>query len=170
MSLVVSNLVGGGAGVYQQAPESSVTEDFMPPDAEARVLFLQEQLRRQRALASLRERMLAALPFYNSDNPRVQELVALEGAEWALREKVLKQQRKNRLQLFINRHEQLLRMMAIASIVGIAGGLTIKKVWDKNDKNSKAYQDTSVTQAPKKKAWERLTTELPVNAQVSISA
>lgn len=170
MSLMVANLIGADAVAHQEMPESSAAEEFMPSDAETRVLFLQEQLRRQRALASLRERILAALPFYNSDNPRVQELVALEEAEWALREKVLKQQRKNRLQLFINRHEQLLRMMAIASIVGIAGGLTLKKVRDKNEKNSKAYEDRVALSPSQKQALERLSVQSPHNLRIDISA
>jgi len=115
------------------------TDDDVLEDAEARMLFLQDELRKRRILASWRERMLAALPFYNSDNPRVQELTSLKEAEWALREKILKRQRKNRLQLFINRHEQILRFAAIAAILGLAGGLTVRKIWDKTEKNRNAY-------------------------------
>jgi hypothetical protein len=126
LSIVVTNVLELGA---QSAGPLSLPEQI----AQARLLRDAAY-----AKAPVKDKIAAYFGNKQSKKDRVRQLVELTDAEWQLRKKLLQQQKKNRLQLFINKHDQELRMALIA--IGLIGatGFVGKEIRAKTKKNQEA--------------------------------
>lgn len=105
----------------QSAPESTTAPLY------EQIALARHEKEVARAQAPLRDKIAAFFEGKRAKKPRVKKLVELDEAEWQLRKKMLLQQKKNKVQLFVNRHEQELRMALIALVVAAAGGAAIYK-------------------------------------------
>jgi hypothetical protein len=134
--------VGYGLGICaQSAPVAPLSERIAAARAARDAVYKK---------APLKDRIAAYFAGSAPKKERVRTLVELTDAEWQLRKELLKQQKKNRLQLFINKHEQELRMALIAiGLVGV-GGFFGRQMYTKNQRNEEARQafKTQKNQSP----------------------
>ncbi|MDQ5890614.1 MAG: hypothetical protein QG604_488 [Candidatus Dependentiae bacterium] len=127
--------IAANAGAeYEDFGKVVTAQEQLPADIEARIALLQAELEHQKTAASLPDKIMASLGI-SSANERVRELVSLADDEWALREQLLKRQKKNRLQLFLNRYNEQIKMALIAAAVAGVGGVTAHKILAKNKAN-----------------------------------
>jgi|GEM_PF-3305731 len=103
ITLVASGL--SAATAAQEAPALSVVEQRALKEYEIQNL---------KKVMSLKQRLAATFKGAKAKNEQARHLAELMEEEWVLREQLLKQQGKNRLQLFINKHKTLLKTLAIA--------------------------------------------------------
>jgi hypothetical protein len=134
--------VGYGLGICaQSAPVAPLSERIAAARAARDAVYKK---------APLKDRIAAYFAGSAPKKEQVRTLVELTDAEWQLRKELLKQQKKNRLQLFINKHEQELRMALIAiGLVGV-GGFFGRQMYTKNQRNEEARQafKTQKNQSP----------------------
>jgi hypothetical protein len=133
-ALLIASMVGMHVAAQSQVPltlSEQVAQARIARDAAYRVAPLKDKIAAYFASKAKKKHR-------SGMKERVRTLVELTDAEWQLREKLLQQQKKNRLQLFLNKHEQELRMALIALGFTTAAGYTGKKIYEKTAKNQAA--------------------------------
>jgi len=103
-------------------------------DIHERLALVQQLLDQVRSTASIKDKVVADFFRRWATGEKAREIVELSDLEWALRQEILRSEKKGRVALFLNRHAQTLKMAAIALIALGGLGYSYKSIQEGNEK------------------------------------